>query len=803
MKQIRKNPLSVFSLGLHSAAIIAYQLLLMQLISAMQGYHFAYMVISIAMLGFGAGGTFVALLKEKLLKASGWLVPLLMSMTGFFMILSFYLARIPWLQLDIYLLFTDRSQLGMLAVSYILYFIPFFTGALAIGILFIKNADQIGRYYFSNLLGSGVGGLMIAIVLNHFFPLQCLPFIAFMPVVASVFTLSSKKRVLQWAGICMALTLTILSLIFPGSMPRSQYKGISGTLNLPGAEIVAHIPDVKGQIEVVSSSALRYAPALSFTFAGEVPVKKNIFINGDFYGVIPHFDTSAGNIHNYTTEALPYIMAQRDSVLVLNAAGGSAAAHALSGGARHVTGIISTRGVKNLLREGFTDGFKKAALHPHAHFVYQDSRQWLFTPELPRYDAIVLPRMESFGGSTGLNALQEDYALTLEAFQQMWDLLDDGGVISVTTWLDYPARTSLKIAASLAQTLRNNGVSDVDKHLAAIKSWGTLSFVLKKTPLTPEETENIRSFSARMLFDPVLLPDIVKEERSRYNLLEDESLFTYLDAIVSGRQPQLLSDYDFHILPANDNKPYFSRFLKPGTFKKLRDTFGTETMPFLELGYLIVWVTLLQSAILAFLLIILPLLRLSRKGGNKTPTLVYFAALGLGYMFAEIIFIQRFILYFGHPVYAISAAISTMMIASGIGSLYSERLPDALKASRMSTLIIALLLFIYMLVFTPILTTTIQLPLALKVITAFVLLAIPSFFMGIPFPAGIRILYRSQEDYIPWAWGINGCLSVIATSVATLIAVEGGFSAVMIMAVMCYLIAFAAFFRYSTAKGKK
>lgn len=165
-------------------------------------------------------------------------------------------------------------------------------------------------------------------------------------------------------------------------------------------------------------------------------------------------------------------------------------------------------------------------------------------------------------------------------------------------------------------------------------------------------------------------------------------------------------------------------------------------------------------------------------------------------MFVEIIFIQRFILYFGHPVYAVAAVISVMMIASGMGSLYSQKIRDAVKLARISTFGASIILLVYAVFFTSLLTSTIHFPLTVKVLIAFFLISLPSFFMGMPFPSGIRILSANKKDQIPWAWGINGCLSVIATSFATLVAVESGFRTVMYMAVIFYLLAFLVFVIY-------
>lgn len=785
-----KEKREITSLGMLSAAMIAFQLVLMQVISVMQWYHFAYMIISIAMLGFGAAGTALALMRKKLLSASSWLVPLLMSLSGIFMIISVWLARLPLFQFDVYILFVERSQTGILAANYLIFFTPFFFGALAIGVLLTKNARNIGKYYFSNLIGSGIGGVLAVFALSAVFAIEALPIAALLTLFSAMvgFDLCHKKM-LQAVFLVVGIIVLVIAFHTPGDVPLSQYKGLSRTLLLPDARVVKSKPDIHGRIDVVASDALRYAPALSFAYTGSVPVKKNVYTNGEFYGVIPHFDTTAVNIHDFTTEALPYVMGARDKVLLLNASTGTALAHALQRGAGEVHAVTGIGAVKELMEEEFAETSSFLFHDERGKVVYQDSRQFLFGAEDNFYDAIILPRMEAFGGSAGLNALTEDYSLTVEAFGQMWDKLSENGVIAVTSWMDYPPRTTLKMAATLVQALNNKGIPEPQRHLVAVRSWGTITFVVQKSPLDQTAVDRIRGFSSEMLFDPVVLPGFDPENETLYNHLEDDSFFAHLDKIVFEQDPEFFDNYSFYVKPATDDKPYFGRFLKASEIQQqLREY---DDLPFLELGYLIVWITLAQGALLAFLLIIIPLFRLKSQSTGKSATILYFGALGLGYMFVEIIFIQRFVLYFGHPMHAIAAVISTMLIASGFGSYFSGRYKLAHKVSAFSTLLVAGLVFLYAVAMTPLLMHTIDYSMALKVVIAFILLAVPSFFMGMPFPSAIRVLDASRQDQIPWAWGINGSLSVIATAMATLIAVEMGFRVVMLLAMFLYLVAFA------------
>jgi hypothetical protein len=784
----------ITGLGLHSAAIIAFQLALMQLISMVQWHHFAYMIISVAMLGFGASGTLLALARKKLLQWAPWLVPFLMSLSGLLMMVVFQAARMEIFRFDVYLLFSDRSQFPILAANYLLFFLPFFTGALAIGIVFIRHAHAIGTYYFSNLLGSGVGGLLVLLLSGALHPLYAPPLIGLLSVGGGLLSMRPGYRFGMAAFSILSVAIALAMLRQPASLQLSEYKGLSRTMNLPQTDVEYSEPDIQGYIEVVEGPALRYAPAISLAYTGPIPVKKQVFVNGELYGVIPRHDPEAGShILDHTTMALPYVMAEREKVLVLRPGPGSAVSQALLSGARQVDAVFEHGGVFHLMKTRYLDDSGQLMTQERLQARHMQVRNFLASAPAAQYDLVALPLLEAFGGTAGLNALQEDYSLTREAFQMMWEALSPEGVIAVSTWIDYPARTTLKLLSTLVETARGNDIKNPEDHIAALRSWGTITFVLKKQPLTAAEISRTRSFGERMYFDPALLPDIKEEERSRYNMLEDASLLAYIDLIMEGGN-RMGREYGFVTGPATDDRPYFSQFLRLGLLPRLTETFGRDHMPFLELGFLIVVVTLVQSLVLALLLIILPLLRLRKSPRRKTGTLLYFGALGLGYMFAEIILIQRFVLYLGHPVYALSAVISTMLIASGVGSLASGRIKNPPAAVQRVALLVGGILLAYAVLLTPLIRLTLPAPMFLKTVASLATIAIPAFFMGMMFPLGIRFLAAYDKTQIPWAWGINGCLSVISTSLATLIAVESGFRTVMLVASGSYLLTFACFF---------
>ncbi|MCW8803038.1 MAG: hypothetical protein OQK57_01475, partial [Ignavibacteriaceae bacterium] len=332
------------------------------------------------------------------------------------------------------------------------------------------------------------------------------------------------------------------------------------------------------------------------------------------------------------------------------------------------------------------------------------------------------------------------------------------------------------------------------EHITAIKNWNTILFLIKKDPLNFSEIDSIRSFCERMNFDPVILPGITNEERDRFNKLQDKSLYSMFDRILLSNEEKekLYSEYPFNIKPATDNQPYFSQFLQWKTIPLLADLFGNQSVPFFEVSYLILYLTFIQITILAFLLIIIPLFKLGFKGGKKIRTLAYFSGLGIGYIFIEIILIQRFTLYFGNVIYAAALVVCLMLTSSGFGSLVSQKITPKPYRIFLIVSIIIISFIIYAIFLSGWLRTTVGFSLTVKIILSFLWIAPPAFFMGMPFPLGLKLTSSSNDSLVPWAWGINGVFSVISAVLATIIAVELGFIWVMVFAIGAYSIVLAS-----------
>jgi hypothetical protein len=804
---LKCKPHIFFCIGLLSATIIAYELSLLQIFSYVQWYHFAYMVISIALLGFGAAGTALTIFKNNISGKFKSYFPSLMFLCAASIPASTAVSLMTPVRFDSMLLFYDGAQIWKLFVTYLVLFVPFFFGAAALGFTFIEFPGEIGKVYFANLLGSGAGAAVIIGLMWWLQPNAMPAVIGFIVLAAGVISVDPKSNLPDFGvvrlrqgvktpcskrhGVIILFGLVsgtsiIYFLIFPPELKPSEFKGITKILNLPASRIVHEGTSPYGLLQVVESPTLRYAPGLSTVFHDSIHHSNAVFNNGDWVG--PLGETSAKmTTLNYMTSALPYAMNHRSSVLVVDAGTGMEIQRAILNQAEKIWAAEPNSEIAELLKNTFSTQTDRN-VHPAGseHWVkIENTEARTFLASVPgTYDLIILPIIESFGGSGGIYALKEQYTLTVESFREMLSQLKKDGAVSVTTWIDYPMRNALKICATIVAALREEGKTECVEYLAAIRSWGTITFVVKNNPFAAEEEKQIREFCTRLKFDPMLLPNIEREEKDKFNTVQDNNFFEYFDRIVRS-ETDFLADYKFNIEPATDEKPYFSQFIKIGSIPELRQVFGGQGAAYFELGYFITFVTLLQIAAAAAALILIPLLRLRSSSRGKFKIFLYFAGIGLGYIFTEIILIQRFTLFFGNTVYAAASVIGIMLISSGVGSYFSSTVFGKVGLKGLIGLI-CLLLLAYSSGLMPILRAGIHLPGFAKIILSIIIIGLPAFFMGVPFPAGLKNVSESSPDLIAWAWGVNGCFSVIGTAAATLLAAEFGFVWVMIIAALVY-----------------
>lgn len=778
ISMIRTN----LAIGLISAAIIAFQLVLMQILSYVQWYHFAYMIISIALLGFGAAGTFLTIFQKRLQQNYYRIFPVLLLITAILMSTVVIVAGSETVRFDSFLIFHDFRYSGRLLATYLIFFLPFFTGALAVGMSFLKFAGQIGKIYFANLIGSGIGGIVALFLMHWLLPEQLPLVIAVIALVGGLVAFPRNAGKLLLSTVIISIIVLLTVFFSPVKIEPSEYKDISRTLLLPDATIEYEKSSPYGFVQVISSPALRYAPGVSLSYQKPFPVRKAVFNNGNWNGyLIPATDNQKKSILNYTPQSLPYHIEKIDNILILNAGTGENVLLALS---RNIPSIVANEAnaeIFGLLQNSFA-GHNEVKLH-------HTTARTLLVSGTSGYDLIQLPIIGSFFGNSGLNAVETVYELNIEAFHSMWDRLSDDGMICLSCWMDYPPRNTYRILASIGQLLEEKNIKHPDEHILAIRSWSSVTFLVKKSGFSKIQEKQVQQFCNNLMFDPLILPGTKEIIRGKYNMLQDTSFFKNIEKLLSTDKNEFLNEYPFRVRPATDNRPFFFQNIRWSGINQLIDSFGESSIPFFELGYILVLFTFIQIIVIACIFIILPLFFKSWKSNNKMWVMVYFGGIGLAFMFIEIVFIQQFTFYFGQPIYATAASISILLISSALGSYYSGSLQITKKVLLLIPFIITILLLFHTILLSDILSYTIASSLAVKILISIVLIGITGFFLGIPFPAGIKYLSEGRQADIPWAWAFNGYFSVISTALATIISVETGFVWVLFLAAITYVVA--------------
>ena len=395
-------------------------------------------------------------------------------------------------------------------------------------------------------------------------------------------------------------------------------------------------------------------------------------------------------------------------------------------------------------------------------------------------------------------ALSESPIYTIEALQAYLDHLNLGGLVAITRWLGNPPRDTVKLFATAIAALEagvrtSPGEIDPGERLALLHGWNTATLLVKNGRFTRDEIAILRSFAAERQFDVAWHPGMRGDEANHYNRLAKPTLYDAAVALLGPGRSAFLADYRFNVWPATDDRPFFFRFFKWSLLPQLAALRGQGGFVFLDTGYLVVVLALLQAVIASAILILLPLAWLRsgeerRVAPGPLQVAFYFLLIGFAFLFVEIAFIHRFTLFLGHPLAAISVTLAGFLVSDGLGSGTSKRVATRWPQAAVILAVTAIVSLgvVYAMVLPPLFDRLIGLPLSAKIAVAVGLLAPLGFVMGLPFPLGLSRVFDWSPGLVPWAWGINGCASVVAAVMASLLAMHVGFTTVLALALSLY-----------------
>ena len=796
-----RDHLPIGSIAMVSAAALAYEVLLIRLFSITQWHHLAYMIISLALLGYGVSGTVLSLAGPRLLQHFRTIYPACLGLFGLGAVGCF--AATGQIAMNPEAMLWDPREMLHLVLTYLLLAIPFFFAATAIGLALMRYPGDITRLYAADLLGAGAGSIAIIGLLFIVLPGNALPVIGLLGIAAALlggYEVRTPKTGF-WPPAIVSVLIILLAMGADWTRPiLSPYKDLSQTLRVTGTKIIDQRSSPLGVIETVESPVipLRHAPGMSLNAVMEPPEQLGIFTDGDGMSVITR-DTGKRERLSYLDQmpsALPYHLTRIRDVLVLGAGGGTRVLQARYHGAERIDAVEQNPQIIELLEGKFAEFSGHLYKDDNSRFHIAEIRGFM-SREDPLYDLIGLTLLNATGAA-GLYALQENYTFTVEALKSYLNRLKPNGYLSIDHWIQLPPRDVPKLFATAIQALQELGLTEPGLHMALIRGWQTGVLLIKKTPLTPEEIKALKKFCEERSFDTAYYPGMPVEEANQYTLLKQPYFFQAAQSLLATEQGRFVEDYKFDIRPATDDRPYFFHFLKWRVLPEILELRDAGGRSLLESGYMLLLATLGQALLASVALILLPVLlkRLRSSGETQTAsrgkTLTYFFSLGLAFLFLEIAFIQKLVLFLHHPVYAVAITLTAFLAFSGLGSAWSQRfIPMNRHTAGIRTSVSGIVLFGlgYVLALDWLVSHLMLLPVPVKFIVATGLIAPLAFCMGQPFPLGLSILGRKAPAQIPWAWGLNGCASVISAVLATLIAIHFGFTAVVVLAVLLYLIA--------------
>jgi spermidine synthase len=787
------------AIGMLSACLLSYEVLLTRLFSIVLWHHFAYMIISAAMLGYGASGTVLTLLKDKITPYFCHAYIMAAMGAAFLMPLSFLIAQqVPFNPLEI---LWDGSQLVKLLAIYLLMMLPFFCGGFSIGLIFSYYGRKAGHIYAADILGAGVGSIGVIGLLFLVPPSKALITLTVLALLATAVAIVELKLRTKWL-IKILLSFTFIVAVFlPDSwlqIRSSIYKDLNQTLNITGSQVIEERSSPLGEISVVQNNSVpfRYAPGMSLNATDEPPIQLGVFIDGDGPSVLTQFTGELETLAylDQLTSALPYHILDQPSVLVLGSGAGSDVLQALYHDAVLVDAVELNHNIVDLVQQQFRDFSGDLYNRQEVHIYKSEARGFVNTIDSHNYDLIQVALLDSFGAtSAGLYSLSESYLYTVEALQTYLRRLNPHGMLAITRWLTLPPRDSLKLFATVVSVLEGKGIFNPSARLVMIRGWKTVTLLVKNSDFTAKEIIAIKEFSHTHSFDMSYYPGMVAGEANKYNLLEHPYYYDGAVALLSSKQQTFLDQYKFNIEPATDDQPYFFNFFKwdaAGELFALREQGG---VPLLDWSYPLLVTTLVQAFVASILLILAPL-GVSRFR-HKLPTIqvaLYFLFIGLAFMFLEIAFIQKFILFLSHPLYAVAVVLCAFLVFAAIGSWLSERWQDKVTSRwhvPLAVVLIGVLSLLYLGILPSLFQALIHFSDLIKIVISLALIAPLALCLGVPFPTGVKRLAYTAHEAIPWAWAVNGCASVIGAVLATLLAIHLGFSIVIFIAVLFYSLA--------------
>ncbi len=774
-------------------ATLLLQIALIRILSFTIWYHFAYVVISTALLGFGAAGTLVAVfpgigardLRRTLARCSLLAAATAVGTLVFISIMPLHPMQVA----------RQPSQLILLVVYQLMVTIPFLFSGLVISLSLRAMPERVDRLYFWDLIGAGLGALVAVMVMNLMAPPGAV-LVASTGFAAAGAVFSPRNGARYFAfGLGAALLLgSAVAVRIPFTPAQSKHLAMQ-TQKFKLVPVYSKWTALF-RTDVVEDREL--GPPVDWIIGQSLSAPGDLlfpryFVHHDASAGTAIYDLTAGSrldFLDYHVLRVPYLVATPSPrVLVIGVGGGIDVIAALQYGASRVTGVELDPVTVELIRTELNDVADGLFRRPTVRLVAGEGRHFVSRSN-ESFDLIQLTGVDTLAAMfSGAYVLAENYLYTVEAFHDYFDSLAPGGVLSFATGIlsvTSPApRAAGRMVSVAQQALRERGVERPQDHIAVIASRTLLvEILIQPEPFTPDQVQRLSEFAEQVDFEVLHLPG-----------LEGHPVYDKLASSEGEERENLLAGLTFHVDAITDDRPFFFKFYRWGKL------FGVEPLApahTTALGQIVLLILLVTLTLLGAVLILGPLVVFNQRGigeggRRRAGVLFYFLAIGVGFMLFEISLMQRFVLFLGYPTYSLTVTLSSLLIFLGWGSFLSRKwLGREQVVLPLGVVAIAILALFYQSGLPLIQARTLGASLPVRTALTVAMLAPLGLVLGGFLPLGIRRAAEVHRDLVPWAWGINGCASVTATVLAVVLAMGYGFTRVWALSVGIYAVGVAA-----------
>ena len=760
--------------ALTTTGTLILELSLTRIFSVVFYYHLAFLAISIALFGLGAGGVFsyvVAGWRGSFFQKLGWLA--IANGLGVLCSLTFVITR------------HGNLGAGTLAAIYFACSLPFFFSGATVSLAVAETIARVDRVYFFDLLGASAGCLLLVPFLNDFGgPNTVISAAVLFAVSAAMWFNLAGSLAGRAAAVVLALGVVVL-MFYNGKQHVIDIRYAKGNL-IPHEDFV--------QWNSFSRIGVH-------GFGGG---DREIFIDADASTGVVDFDPLDPRRHDellYQGPGFPYVMRPGAKTLIIGPGGGWDVARCLASGSKDVTGVeINPIIATTLMRQRLVGLSRGLYLRPDVHIFVEDGRSFVRrSPE--KYQVLQATLVDTWASTAaGAFALSESNLYTTDAFRDYLSHLTDDGLMAFTRWGFEIPRESLRLLSLAMEALGDRGEAEPWKHVVVLREdaarlggWGAQDTVLIfRKPMSSEDLKRLRDGLAQSKLQLLYAPG-------------DPPVNVFGELLRSPDPKAFWAGYPFNVSPVPDDRPFFFYTVQPADVWQFLKQGGqaadykiNRAVPIL---FELVGVSLLATIVIIALPPMLLGTRLPAEPGVRRM-LSYFLCIGVGYIMIQVALIQKFVLFLGHPTYALTVVVFSMLISSGLGSYYSRRLIHSDAEHRLTWVLGGVMVAVSVLAFiaAPVGAIGVGWPLPIKMLVTVCLIAPVGFLMGMPFPTGLSRLEARFPRAVRWAWSLNAAASVLGSACAILLAIYLGLRMTVLLGGALYLGALAVVWLDSRAR---